>query len=96
MSVGLQPNTSDVNVTIGSAMRDVKLTLERIHALRAWYLGLVGGLQGAYGISADDDATFGSALADLDQLYDLFTGAATLSTAKDFRTFAKRLWGFGV
>jgi hypothetical protein len=36
-----------------------------------------------------------SALADAGQLIDIFRGAASLSVAKDFRPFIKRLWGLG-
>lgn len=97
MASGLQPSVTDVNNTVGSACRDLKLALERLHDLRSWYLALgAGGLtQVPYSLSAADDANVASALSDAEQLYQLYLGAQTLSVAKDFTTFLKREWGFG-
>jgi hypothetical protein len=41
------------------------------------------------------DADLKTAFADLTQLGTIWTGQAALPTAKDFRTFVRRLWGVG-
>lgn len=47
------------------------------------------------GFAPDDVALLRSAYVDLDQLRTIYTGAAPLADAKDFRAFAQRIWGTG-
>lgn len=49
----------------------------------------------ALGYTANDVAVLRSALADLDQLRRIYQGGEALAAAKDFRTFAERMWGTG-
>ena len=97
MAVGIQYAVTDVNTNVGNLARNLKIYLDELHALRLWYLALgAGGLTNApYSMAAADDATIGSALADAEQLYQLFHNNGTLTTAKDFTAFLGRCWGFG-
>lgn len=97
MSAGLQPTLTDVNNTVGNQLRTLNTLLTQLHQLRTWYLSLgAGGLTNVpYSMSAADDANVGSALADAEQLYQIYVGNQALATAKSFHTFADRLTGFG-
>lgn len=63
------------------------------------YLSQNGGatfLEGApYNMSQTDAGNIISAFSDLDQLRQLYEGTATLTADKDFRAYARWLWGFG-
>ena len=45
------------------------------------------------GYTSGEVAVMKSAYTDVNQLATIFTGAAALGVAKDFRTFLKQLWG---
>jgi hypothetical protein len=87
---------SDIDQAVGDAMLRINKDLNYVEAIR-------DGLQ-AYsdqeikdlGYSDAEVATIRSALADMDQLWKIYKGAQPLTDPKDFRQFAKRLWGLGV
>lgn len=97
MAVGNQPSLADVNAQLSSVASALHSTLIHAHELHTWYVALgPGGLTNLpYSMSAADDATAGSALADAEQLYQIFIGTQSLATVKDFTAFLQRLWGFG-
>lgn len=52
-------------------------------------------LSALYGISGGDAAVLRSAFGDMSLLLQVYQGAATVSPAKDFRTFVARIYGLG-
>lgn len=98
MAAGIQLGANDVNATFGGNMRDLMVLLPRLEALYQWYnrVGAAALEAAPYNMAAADVNDLGAAASDAHQLYQIFTGQATLATAKDFRTFIERLSGFGV
>ena len=86
MAVGIQYAVTDVNNNVGQLAHQLKITLDELHAMRLWYLALgAGGLtNAAYSMTSGDDATIGSALADAEQLYQLFHDNGTLADRERF------------
>lgn len=95
MSVGLSIQKSSVDGEIGAIGRDLNLVVGRIINFKAWLDGQTDPDLVALGYSAPDIANMRSALGDAQQLANIYSGTATLTNVKDFRTFLKRLWGLG-
>jgi hypothetical protein len=95
MSIGLPISKSDVDMMIGGCCRDLNFVLDRIEALKAWLDSVVDAELEAMGYQPGEVAVLRSAFADVDQLRAIYQGQAALAEAKDFRAFAKRLFGFG-
>lgn len=97
MAVGIQPDKAAVDNTAGSLARDLNNQFLRVQAFKAWLDGKPDAeLIATYGYTSGEVATLKSAYADLDQLRTIYQGSANLATAKNFRTFADDLWGFGL
>lgn len=97
MSVGIIPDKGAIDNTSGSLCRDLNNLFGRIVAFDAWLDGQPDAdLISAYGYSQADVDRLKSAFSDLAQLQTIYTGAANLANAKDFRTFAKLLAGFNL
>ncbi|MGZ3714575.1 MAG: hypothetical protein ACXVA4_04085, partial [Ktedonobacterales bacterium] len=93
---GIQPTKADIDSMSGSLSRELNSVMERITEFKAWLdTQTDNNLQTTYGYTASDTANLRSAFNDLAQLVTIYQGTATLATAKDFRTFAKLIWGFG-
>lgn len=95
MSLGIQPAKADVDATAGDIARRLNLAFDLIADFKFWLDAKTVGDLEALGYTTGEANTLKSAYADLEQLRTLYAGAATLGSAKDFRTFAKLLWGFG-
>lgn len=93
---GLVYTQAEFNELIGGIARDVNVVMNRIKDVKI-YLDqhTAGALDTLYSYTAGEGAEIKSAYADLDELRTVYEGLATLAVAKDFRTFAKRLYGLG-
>lgn len=87
---------SDIDQAVGDAMLQVNLALVRAEAVRDGLSAYSDAEIKALGYEDADVALIRSALNDMDQLWKIYKGAQPLVDAKDFRAFAKRLWGLGV
>ncbi len=96
MAVGLAAfqTANDINSMAGGMARDLHSVLGRIAAFQSFLVAT--DLKAApYSMSPDDETSIKSAFTDLAQLGQVYEGAATRTPAYDYRTFAKRLYGFG-
>jgi len=96
MTVGLNNEKTQVDETAGRIARDLNVVMERIADFAYWLDGIGQAELVAGGYTEQEAATLLSAYADLDELRSIYQGALDLPTAKDFRTFARRIWGFGL
>lgn len=96
MAAGIQPTKQQVDEMAGTTVRGIKMAFDRARDFKAWLDGQADADLTALGYSAADIANLRSSYVDIAQLIDIFNGAASLGTPKDFRAFAKRLWGLGV
>lgn len=96
MSLGINITKSDVDRVFGAAALELNVIMDKLGELEAWLdTKTVSDLE-ALGYTTSEANTLKSASADADQLRTLYEGTATLGAAKDFRTFLKLLYGFGV
>jgi hypothetical protein len=85
----------DVNNRAGNVAIHLRDALDDAAAFKAWLDTKTDGvlLAAPFSLPQADIDTIRSAMSDLNQLNTIYTGAANLSVAKDFRTFAKLLTG---
>ena len=93
---GLAPSTSDIQTTSGAIAARVHTSLRDVLAFTYLLEAQTDGALTSAGLSAADIAVLRSAYGDLSTLARLYSGEGTLAEAKDFRTFARRLFGFGL
>lgn len=96
MAVGIVATIQQVNDMAGTTARAVKVALERVREFKSWLDAQSDADLIALGYTQADVDTLRSAYGDLAHLADVFAGAGTQGVAKDFRAFAKRVWGLGV
>lgn len=95
MSVGLNPSKTDIDLAAGNLARLVQQVFNQVKELD-YFLDAASTEQlVAKGYTAGEVALLKSAVSDLDQLRTIYTGDAALANVKDFRTFARQLWGLG-
>lgn len=95
MAIGIIPDKAAVDQRLGQCALAVNDALETAALLKAWLDTKSEADFVALGYTAGEYAQAVSALADLNQLRTIYRGDADLDTAKDFRTFARLLYGFG-
>lgn len=98
MSAGVQLDKGIVNGTVGSVVADLHRAFGRLVQTKSWLDSVPDAtlLAAPYGFVQADIDDLRSAFSDLNQLNTIYQGGAALAVAKDFRTFAKRLYGFGL
>lgn len=94
-SIGLALTKTELDSVMGATSRDVRLDLRRAADIKYVLDQKTDQSLIDLGYTAGEVAVIKSAFADLNQLNDIFNGSANLATAKDFRTFAKQVWGTG-
>jgi hypothetical protein len=63
-----------------------------VQKFSTWHAGVgASGLETDFGFAAGDAAIIGSAITDLEQLRQIYLGAAALASAKNFRAFSDDL-----
>lgn len=93
--VGLSVTKADIDAIAGATARSVNVVFRDVVFFKAYLDTKTDGDLIALGYVQAEVDSLRSAFGDLKQLTDIFNGAATLGVAKDFKTFAKRLWGLG-
>ncbi len=96
MSVGTAVTKKELDAAITGIGTDIHLAMKRATDFKYYLDGVLDADLTALTYSAEDIANLRTAVADIDQLSTVFRGAAALAVAKDFRTFLRRVWGFGV
>ena len=102
MAVGDQPTHAKINATSLQIVRQVYSAVANIQRFQAYLAATTDAAiialptGGATALVQADVTLLKSAFTDLNQLTTIFTGAANLSVAKDFRTFAGQILGPGL
>jgi hypothetical protein len=95
MSVGLAVTKSEIDARAGEISSAFQRAFDDVVVLKGFLDATVDADLIALGYTANEVAVLKTAWADLAQLGTLWTGAAALPAAKDFRVFARQLWGVG-
>lgn len=96
MTVGIQVDKAQVDNKAGSIAQQLNIVMENIEQFNEWLSGQQDAdLETNYDYSSGEVAVLKSAFSDLDQLRQVYQGTVNLADAKDFRAFAKQLWGLG-
>lgn len=97
MTVGIQISQGEINNQAGAIARSVFAAMQNVAEFKGWLDGVSANeLESTYSFTASDAAVLKSAFADLANLAAVFTGSATVATARDFRVFSKKLLGTGL
>jgi hypothetical protein len=95
MSAGTQPSKADIDSAITSIGTGLNNAIVKATRFKFWLDGIADAELTTLGYNAADIANLRSTIADLGQLSNIYEGLATLAVVKDFRTFLRRVWGFG-
>ncbi len=95
MSIGLQPSKASIDSETGALARDITNLLRRAAGYKTYLAQLQDSDLTALGYTSTDIANLRATFDDLNQLHDISIGAATLTVAKDFRSYARWLYGTG-
>lgn len=95
--IGASVTRESVDATLGQITQETNEVFQRVRLMQQWLAGQTTAVLQAppYNYTAGEVDVIKSAFADLDQLRTIYEGAANLTSAKDFRTFAHQIWGFG-
>lgn len=96
MAIGIIATKGEIDSRMGQLARDYQKLWRDLAILKAYFDATANGTIEALGFSAGEVAVIKSAIADLDQLYNISRGSANLAVAKDFQAFVRQLWGVGV
>jgi hypothetical protein len=95
MSLGITPTKTDIDLFAGAVARRVNEDTRLAGALKYFLDSKTVGDLEALGYTAAEANALKSAAADLDQLRSIYEGGSDLLAPKDFRAFARQLFGFG-
>jgi hypothetical protein len=95
MSAGLAPTKNEIDTQAGVIARNVQKAMNDVAQFKYFLDGLQDADLTTLGYTGGDIANIRSAYADLAQLATIYQGALNLAAVKDFRTFARRIWGMG-
>lgn len=95
MAVGLTVSKDALDHTAGELAKTLNESFEQVRQLKSWLSQQQDADLEALGYGADDLPKLRGAFDDLDQLRQVYEGAASLADAKDFRAYARWVWGFG-
>jgi phage-related protein len=92
---GINLNANDINTRAGVIAQAVQKAMNDVVQFKFFLDGATDPELIALGMSSNDVGTIKSAFTDLAQLAAIYSNTATLVVAKDFRAFARRVWGMG-
>lgn len=95
MSVGISVTKQEIDSRAGEIASRFQGAFDDVAILKLYLDATPDETLVDLGYSAQEVATIKTAFTDLSQLGTLWVGTATLTTPKDFRAFAKQLWGLG-
>lgn len=95
MSVGIIATKGEIDSRMGQLARDYQKVFRDLAILKGYFDSTTDPTLVALGYTSQEVAVLKSAIADLNQLYDISRGSVNLAVAKDFNTFVRQLWGVG-
>jgi hypothetical protein len=95
MSIGITVGKSEIDSRMGQLARDYQKVFRDLAILKSYFDATADPTLVALGYTAGEVAILKSAIADLNQLYDISRGAVNLAVIKDFNAFVRQLWGVG-
>lgn len=95
MSVGLPVTKEEVDTRAGDIARTFQRMFDDVAVMKTYLDATTEADLIALGYDANEVAVLKTAWADLAQLATIWVGTAALPAAKDFRQFARQLWGVG-
>jgi hypothetical protein len=93
MSVGYPKNQASIDGIVGELTQSINRNFRRAVQLKTELDSYTDGQLTSAGYTAGEVAVLRTLVTDLNQLNNLYTGAATLGSAKDFRASLRPLWG---
>lgn len=95
--IGVVVTRESLDATLGDIALRTNETFRRVSQMQEWLAAQTDAvlIAAPFGYTAGEVAIIKSAFSDLDQLRTIYEGAAALAAAKDFRTFARQVWGLG-
>lgn len=95
MSVGLPVTKLEIDTRAGDLARAFQRGFAQTETLKDYLDATLDADLIALGYTQAEVTNLKTAVNELHQLFTIWTGAANLASAKDFRTFVKRIWGLG-
>jgi hypothetical protein len=95
MSIGLPISKQEVDTRSGDIARTFQRTFDDVVTMKGYLDATADADLIALGYTDQEVAVLKTSFADLAQLATIWTGAAALPAAKDFRQFVRQLWGVG-
>jgi hypothetical protein len=93
MSVGYPKNKDSIDGIVGELSQAVNRNFRRAVQLKTELDAYTDGQLTGAGYTTPEVAVLRTLVTDLNQLNNIYTGAATLGSVKDFRTSLRPLWG---
>jgi hypothetical protein len=95
MSVGLPVTKEEIDSRAGDTARGFQKLFEDVATMKVYLDATDEPTLVALGYTANEVAILKTAFADLAELATIWVGDAALAAPKDFRQFARQLWGVG-
>ena len=93
MSVGYPKNKESIDGIVGELTQSINRNFRRAVQLKTELDAYTDAQLTNAGYTAGEVSMLRTLVTDLNQLNSLYTGAATLGSAKDFRASLRPLWG---
>lgn len=93
MAIGYPKDKASIDGVLGDVSQSFQRTFRRAIQLGAELTAYTDAQLTAAGYTAGEVATLRAFVTDTAQLNNLYTGAATLGSVKDFRASLRPLWG---
>lgn len=95
MSVGITVTKGEIDSRMGDLARSFQNSFSDAAILKTFFDTHVDNELIDLGYTAGEVAILKSAIADVTQLFNIYSGQAALAAPKDFTTFLRQLWGVG-
>jgi hypothetical protein len=93
MSVGYPKNKESIDGLVGELAQSINRNFRRAVQLKTELDAYTDGQLTGAGYTAGEVTVLRTLVTDLNQLNNIYTGAATLGSVKDFRASLRPLWG---
>lgn len=93
MAIGYPKNQASVDAIVGELAQSINRNFRRALQLKTEVDAYSDASLTAIGYTAGDISALRTFVLDLGQLNSIYTGAAALATAKDFRISTRPMWG---
>lgn len=95
MSVGIQPTKQDLDNSMGTLAKDIKINLRRAKEFKQYFDAKSDLEIMALGYTQGEVNIIRGTFTDLNKLNDIFEGTVAHTPAADLRLWAKQVWGAG-